>query len=70
MINEYIYKLICLMSINLLNFRILGNLPNTYIFSKSLAEHVVKDLGQNLPIVIIRPSIGKKQVKNSSVIVY
>jgi fatty acyl-CoA reductase len=40
-------------------FRILCNLPNTYTFSKSLAEHVVKDLGEDLPVVIYRPSIGE-----------
>ena len=41
----------------ILFFRLLCNLPNTYTFSKSLAEHVVKDLGEDLPVVI-RPSIG------------
>jgi len=40
-------------------FRFLCNLPNTYTFSKSLAEHVVKDLGEDLPVVIFRPSIGE-----------
>ena len=40
-------------------FRLLCNLPNTYTFSKSLAEHVVKDLGEDLPVVIFRPSIGE-----------
>ncbi|XP_023727642.1 putative fatty acyl-CoA reductase CG5065 isoform X2 [Cryptotermes secundus] len=43
--------------LDVLTPKILGNLPNTYVFTKSLAEHVVKDLGENLPIVIIRPSI-------------
>ena len=43
----------------ILFFRLLCNLPNTYTFSKSLAEHVVKDLGENLPVVIFRPSIGE-----------
>ena len=45
--------------IYILFFRILCNLPNTYIFSKSLAEHVVEDLGEDLPVVIFRPSIGE-----------
>ncbi|PSN39593.1 Fatty acyl-CoA reductase 1 [Blattella germanica] len=44
-------------SVNILTPKILRNLPNTYIFSKSLAEHVVKDLGENMPLVIFRPSI-------------
>jgi hypothetical protein len=46
-------------SFHLFSFRILSNLPNTYTFTKSLAEHVVKDLGENLPVVIFRPSVGK-----------
>jgi len=43
----------------ILFFRILYNHPNTYTFSKSLAEHVVKDLGEDIPVVIFRPSIGE-----------
>jgi hypothetical protein len=43
-------------------FRLLCKLPNTYTFSKSLAEHVVKDLGVDLPVVIFRPSIGESLV--------
>lgn len=36
-----------------------GNLPNTYTFTKSLAEHVVNDMcGGKIPLVIGRPSIG------------
>jgi len=45
--------------LHIIFFRILRNLPNTYTFSKSLAEHVVKDLGEDLPVVIFRPSIGE-----------
>jgi hypothetical protein len=41
-------------------FSIIGKLPNTYVFSKSLAENAVKDLGVNLPVVIVRPSIGEQ----------
>ncbi|PSN39595.1 hypothetical protein C0J52_06907 [Blattella germanica] len=37
--------------------KIIGRLPNTYLFTKALAEHVVKDLADNLPILIVRPSI-------------
>jgi len=43
----------------ILFFRILCNLPNTYTFSKSLAEHVVNDVGEDLPVVIFRPSISE-----------
>jgi hypothetical protein len=30
------------------------------VFTKSLAENVVKDLGVNLPVAIVRPSIGEQ----------
>jgi hypothetical protein len=43
-------------------FRLLCKLPNTYTFTKSLAEHVVKDLGEDLPVVIFRPSIGESLI--------
>jgi fatty acyl-CoA reductase len=32
-------------------------MPNTYVFSKNLAEHVSQDYQDKLPIVIFRPSI-------------
>ncbi|CAH1642239.1 unnamed protein product [Spodoptera littoralis] len=35
----------------------LGELPNTYTFTKQLAEHVVAEYKGQLPIVIVRPSI-------------
>lgn len=34
-----------------------GSLPNTYTFSKRLAEHVINDYSKDLPCVIFRPSI-------------
>ncbi|XP_069702751.1 putative fatty acyl-CoA reductase CG5065 [Periplaneta americana] len=36
---------------------LLGDLPNTYVFSKSLAEHVVYEQRGVLPAAIFRPSI-------------
>lgn len=33
--------------------------PNTYSFSKALTEELVRRAGSYLPIVVIRPSIGK-----------
>lgn len=33
--------------------------PNTYSFTKALCEDMVKDYGEQLPIVVVRPSIGK-----------
>lgn len=34
-------------------------MPNTYVFAKSLGEHIVSDHADRLPVVISRPSIGK-----------
>ncbi|XP_041471923.1 fatty acyl-CoA reductase 1-like [Lytechinus variegatus] len=36
---------------------LLGKRPNTYTFTKALAEYVVKEEGKGLPICITRPSI-------------
>lgn len=33
-------------------------MPNTYTFSKRIAEQVINDYSKDLPTVIIRPSIG------------
>lgn len=52
--------------------------PNTYTYTKALAEHVLATDGEGLPVVIVRPSIGKsfvhfiglKQKKNFPVIVW
>ncbi|XP_047513279.1 fatty acyl-CoA reductase 1-like isoform X2 [Pieris napi] len=35
----------------------LGELPNTYVFTKQLAEHVVYEQKGKLPVIIARPSI-------------
>ena len=34
-----------------------GEHPNTYVFTKGLAEQLILDKGQNLPLAIVRPSI-------------
>lgn len=33
--------------------------PNTYTFTKFLAEQVINDYKEKLPLMIYRPSIGK-----------
>ncbi|XP_019872635.1 putative fatty acyl-CoA reductase CG5065 [Aethina tumida] len=50
--------------LDVLTAKYTGTLPNTYTFTKSMAEHVIKDLcdGQ-LPVSIIRPSIVISSVK-------
>ncbi|XP_045770535.1 fatty acyl-CoA reductase 1-like [Maniola jurtina] len=43
--------------LNALTPKYLGELPNTYVFTKQLAEHVLAEQKGKLPIVIMRPSI-------------
>ncbi|CAG2062967.1 unnamed protein product [Timema podura] len=38
--------------------QLLKNLPNTYVFSKALAEQVIYDQKGLLPAAIFRPSVG------------
>jgi fatty acyl-CoA reductase len=38
---------------------VLGDWPNTYSFTKALAEDMIRDEARGLPIGILRPSIGK-----------
>lgn len=33
--------------------------PNTYSFSKALSEELMRQYGQRIPIVVIRPSVGE-----------
>ncbi|XP_023936984.2 fatty acyl-CoA reductase 1-like [Bicyclus anynana] len=44
-------------TVNILSPKYLGEMPNTYVFTKQLAEHVVNEQRGKLPIVIIRPSV-------------
>lgn len=52
---------------NILNllfvYRFIGSFPNTYTFTKLLAEQIINEEAQkndnNIPMVIFRPSIGK-----------
>lgn len=38
-------------------------MPNTYVFSKNLAEHVVKDYKDKVPLALFRPSIVISSMK-------
>lgn len=40
---------------------LIGGRPNTYTFTKALAEHMLLKEAGNLPVAIVRPSIGKLQ---------
>lgn len=44
-------------SLEILTAKILGTMPNTYIFTKRLAEQVISDYSKSLSCVLIRPSI-------------
>ncbi|CAH0548643.1 unnamed protein product [Brassicogethes aeneus] len=43
--------------LDLITPTLIGEFPNTYVFTKSVAENVVKEEGKNLPVGILRPSI-------------
>lgn len=40
---------------------LIGNRPNTYTFTKALAESMLLKEAGNLPVAIVRPSIGELQ---------
>ncbi|CAL1678654.1 unnamed protein product [Lasius platythorax] len=42
----------------------LNNIPNTYIFSKNLAENVIQEYSSSLPCAIVRPSIVLSSLKD------
>jgi len=46
-------------TLNTLTPTIIKGYPNTYTFTKVLAENVVQQSGQNLPVTIFRPGIGE-----------
>lgn len=37
-----------------------GFQPNTYTFTKALAERLMEDASEDLPVIITRPSIGER----------
>ncbi|RLU20840.1 hypothetical protein DMN91_007454 [Ooceraea biroi] len=43
--------------LNTFTAKCLGSFPNTYIFSKRLAEDIISDYSKSLPCAIVRPSI-------------
>lgn len=40
---------------------IIDGFPNSYVYSKHIAEYVVGKSAKNLPTVVFRPAIGKRQ---------
>ena len=47
--------------------KILGKWPNTYTYTKALAEKVVRQKSEGLSVAIFRPAIGEfyKKMKNN-----
>jgi hypothetical protein len=44
------------------SFRLLGGWPNTYTYTKAIAEDTVSTFAGDLPVAVFRPSISKYQV--------
>jgi len=42
-----------------IDFSILQDWPNTYTFTKAIAEDAVREFGKGMPVAMVRPSIGK-----------
>jgi fatty acyl-CoA reductase len=42
-----------------INCRLLKKWPNTYAFTKAIAEDVVREFGKGLPIAVVRPAVGE-----------
>lgn len=45
--------------LNAITDTLLGDFPNTYAFTKCIAEQVVLQYGKDLPVGVFRPAIGK-----------
>lgn len=50
-------------TLNTLTPTIIKGFPNTYTFTKVLAEDIVQNYAGNLPVTIFRPGIGKRILK-------
>lgn len=42
----------------------MGKWPNTYSFTKAVSEHLLISEGQNMPVGLFRPTIGKTVLIN------
>lgn len=38
-------------------YKLSNNIPNTYVYTKNIAESMVNDLKDDFPVIIYRPSI-------------
>ncbi|XP_011705867.1 PREDICTED: putative fatty acyl-CoA reductase CG8306 [Wasmannia auropunctata] len=46
-------------TLNIFTAKCLDYIPNTYIFSKTLAEDIIQEYSLFFPCAIVRPSMGK-----------
>jgi len=44
-------------TLNTLTPKMIGSRPNTYTYTKSIAEYLIKEESGSLPVAIFRPSI-------------
>ena len=44
-----------------------GGWPNTYTFSKALAEEIIQKTNRRFPVAIVRPSMGKTDIMHFSI---
>lgn len=49
--------------LNTITKKILGDIPNTYAFTKALSEAIVAESMKEIPSIVWRPSISKFHVK-------
>jgi fatty acyl-CoA reductase len=42
-----------------INCRLLRKWPNTYAFTKAIAEDTVQQFGKGMPIAVVRPAVGE-----------
>lgn len=43
--------------------KLIGPWPNTYAFTKQVAEEVVREEGVGLPLAVYRPAVGKSSIR-------
>lgn len=51
----------CSICIFFIQFRLISGWPNTYTFTKCLAEDLVRSMSKDLPVTIFRPAIGNSK---------
>lgn len=44
-------------------YRLIGVWPNSYVYSKAIAENLLLTKGKDLPVGLFRPTIGKLNIK-------